>query len=85
MIDLSTSSSYPANKPDRVLAIPVNTTHRPDDGSMVAQRRGRWSNIEPALGRCIVLSRILHNITLSRDSAHTMWYRISFWRDWVNQ
>ena len=33
----------------------VHTIHRPNVGSLLGQRRRRWSNIEPILGRWIVL------------------------------
>ena len=40
-------------------ASPISTIHStvtPDAGSMLVQRRRRWTNIEPALGQCIVLN-----------------------------
>ena len=35
---------------------PANTTHRPNAGPMLGQRRRRWANIGPALGRCVVFA-----------------------------
>ena len=32
------------------LCIPVNIKHLPISGSMLGQRRRRWTNIDPALG-----------------------------------
>ena len=35
---------------------PANTIHCPIVGSMLGQRRRRWTNIEPALGQCLVFA-----------------------------
>ena len=35
---------------------PAGTRHRPDDGSMLGQRRRRWTNIDPSLGQCLVFA-----------------------------
>ena len=35
---------------------PANTIHRPNVGTMLGQRRRRWTNIVPALGWCIVFA-----------------------------
>ena len=35
-------------------AIPANTRHSPNVGSMLGQRRRRWTIIEPTLGECLV-------------------------------
>ena len=36
-----------------------NTIHWPNAGLMLGRRRGRWANINPALGQCIVFSGIV--------------------------
>ena len=33
---------------------PVDKIHRPNAGSMLGQRLGQWTNIDPALGQCLV-------------------------------
>ena len=38
--------------------IPANTTRQPIAGLMLAQRRRRWANINPALGRRVVFFEI---------------------------
>ena len=43
-------------KSGALLPYPANTIHRPHVGSMLGQRRRRWTNIEPTLGKCIVLN-----------------------------
>ena len=35
---------------------PANTRHSPNAISMLGQRRGRWANIETALGECLVFA-----------------------------
>ena len=35
---------------------PANTTHLPNVGPMLDQRRRRWANIGPTLGRCVVFA-----------------------------
>ena len=39
---------------------PVSAIHRPNVFSMLAVRRRLWSNIEPALGQCIVVTGTAH-------------------------
>ena len=35
---------------------PADTRHSPNAGSMLDQRRRRWSNLKPTLSQCIVLT-----------------------------
>ena len=42
--------------------IPANTTRWPDAGLMLAQRRWRWANISPALGRRVVFADNLSSV-----------------------
>ena len=44
--------------------LPANTKHWPNAGSMLGQRRRRWSNNKPALGECFVF-----------DGSFLNWYR----------
>ena len=43
---------------------PVNTKRWPNAGSMLVQRRRRWTNIEPALGQRLVFLGV-HSFILS--------------------
>ena len=38
---------------------PANKIHQPDVGPMLGQRRRRWTNIGPTLGRCVVFSELV--------------------------
>ena len=35
-------------------------THRPNVVEMLSRHRGRWANIGPTLGRCVVFAGSLH-------------------------
>ena len=40
----------------KTILFPANTRHWPNAGSMLAHRLRRWSNIDPALGQCLVFA-----------------------------
>ena len=50
--------------------IPADTTHWPNVGSLLGQRRRRWANNYPTLGQCLVFSGI-PNYQPQRSSLHT--------------
>ena len=55
--------------------LPNNTRHSPDAVLMLDQRRRRWTNIETALGKCLVfagcvLARIFHTHIYHHTAVH---------------
>ena len=53
---------------------PTNTIHPPNAGSMLGQRRKRWTNIEEALGLVcwVAFTRdFTHLVAITRDFTHS--------------
>ena len=52
---------YQAKSPSSSSTYPANTRHRPNVDLMLGQRRRRWPNIKPTLGRCLVFAGYIPN------------------------
>ena len=73
---------------------PANTMHQPNVGPMLGQRRRRWTNIGPTLGRCIVFAGHYPWIVAQQTQViHTMMFQCcssvedggpTLKRHWVN-
>ena len=58
---------------DRYIGVPANTIHCPIVGSMLGQRRRRWTNIDPALGQCLVFAGVATDSTNPRYLPNIYW------------